>query len=124
MKLEILITDWIQNNNIRTQDLVGIEACNFGIFESTDGYTIYLTGSKEYDPEDDDWSTQIDFEPTNKYLLVPTELTGHLDWMGVLELVENSLNIYLNYNSFTNSQLANIYVITTGFDDGDLTRIK
>jgi len=124
MKLDELISNWISANKIGGSDLQGIEACNFGIFESTDGYTIYLTGSKEYDPEDDDWSTQIDYEPTNKYLLVPTGLTEHLDWMGVLELVENSLTAYVNSDTFANSELANITVITTGFDDGDLTRIK
>jgi len=124
MKLENLIADWITNNKIAASELQGIEAINFGIFETTDGFTTYLTGAKEYDSEDDDWATEVDFEPTNKYLAIPPELTKQLDWMGVLELVENSLTIYLNSDSFTNSQLTNINVITTGFDDGDLTRIK
>lgn len=124
MNLENLIADWISNNQILNSDLQGIEACNFGIFESTNGYTIYLTGSKVYDSEDDDWATEVDYEPTNKYLPIPTELTDKFDWMGVLELVENSLKAYLNSAAFRTSQLANINAITTGFDEGDLTRIK
>ncbi|MEQ9167649.1 MAG: hypothetical protein RLO12_15430 [Fulvivirga sp.] len=124
MKLEYLIADWISNNKISATDLQGIEACNFGIFETTDGYTIYLTGAKEYDSENDDWATEVDFEPKNKYLALPPELTKQLDWIGVLELVENSLTIYLKSDSFANSQFANINVITTGFDEGDLIRIK
>ncbi|MEQ9379112.1 MAG: hypothetical protein RIG68_28240 [Imperialibacter sp.] len=124
MKLENLIADWISNNQILATDLQGIEACHFGILETTEGYMIYLIGAKEYDPDNDDWAIEVDFEPTNKYLEIPTELTDHLDWMAVLELVVKSLADYLSSDAFTNSQLANVDVITTGFDGGDLSRIK
>ncbi|MEQ9098279.1 MAG: hypothetical protein RIF36_23470 [Imperialibacter sp.] len=124
MKLENLIADWISNNQILATDLQGIEACHFGILETTEGYMIYLIGAKEYDPDDDDWAIEVDFEPTNKYLEIPTELTDQLDWMAVLELVVKSLADYISSDAFTNSQLANVDVITTGFDGGDLSRIK
>ena len=124
MKLDILIADWISNNDLKEDELQGIEAINFGIFESPNGYTIYLSGAKLYDPDDDDWSTSVDYEPTNKYLILSKEVTKELDWTQILDLVVNSLKVYLDTESFLSSSLAKIKVITTGFDDGDLIRIK
>jgi hypothetical protein len=49
-----------------------IVAYYFGLFETHDGYTIYLVGSKEYDSEDDDWACNNDFSPSEKYLPLET----------------------------------------------------
>lgn len=124
MKLQDLIADWIANNEIISRQVDGISACNFGLFESPKGYTIYLTGSKEYDSEDDDWALDVDYEPQYKYLIIPIEFTQRHDWLGVLEIVRTSLTEYLNSEAFSISGLSTIEVITTGFDDGELVRIK
>ena len=124
MKLNELISDWIEQNDIAKADLKDIEACNFGIFEAIDGYTIYLTGSKIYDSEDDDWAIKIDFEPINKYLTILKKLTNELDWAGVFELVKKSLNSFMESEIFVSSHLNKVNIITTGFDSGGLIRIK
>ena len=61
--MEEEIRHWIQQINDETILPSDIVAFNFGLFESEEGYCIYLTGSKFYDESDDDWACDIDFEP-------------------------------------------------------------
>lgn len=101
-----------------------IIAYNFGLFETTKGYTIYLIGTKEFDELDEDWATTVDFQPKEKYLeLNPIEVK-HQQWQQILELAKNMIKNYLNSENFENSILKNAKAITTGFDDGNLTRLR
>ena len=52
--MEEEIRHWIQQINDETILPSDIVAFNFGLFESEEGYCIYLTGSKFYDESDDE----------------------------------------------------------------------
>ena len=100
-----------------------IIAFNFGLFESEDGYTIYLIGSKEFDEDDPDWATNIDFEPEEKYFPLATEDYNHLKWEQVLQKIKTQLEDFSKTDKFKSSFFSKAKAITTGFDDGDLERI-
>jgi hypothetical protein len=101
-----------------------IIAYNFGLFETENGYTIYLIGSKEYDKDDQDWATNNDFEPSLKYYPLPTSEYKNLKWEKVLERIKSQLKDFTKTDKFKNSFFAKAKAITTGFDDGDLIKIK
>jgi hypothetical protein len=101
-----------------------IIAFNFGLFETETGYTLYLTGAKHFDENDPDWATAEDFEPEEKYFPIPHADTKGLKWEQVLEKTKAIVEAYLSTDDFRNSFLKNAKAITTGFDDGDLFRVK
>ncbi|HQU91595.1 MAG TPA: hypothetical protein PLK77_04820 [Pyrinomonadaceae bacterium] len=98
-------------------------AFNFGLFETEEGYSIYLIGSNEYDKLDPDWATNVDFEPANKYLPLPPHDFGNLSWERALEKIRIQLIEFTATETFQRSFLARAHAITTGFDDGDLVLI-
>ena len=99
-----------------------IVAYYFGIFEGETHYTIYLTGSSVYDASDSDWACSNDFEPKEKYFVLPSDF-NHLTWDEVLKKVENSLKDFVSSTLYKNSFFSRAKVIATGFDDGDLIEI-
>lgn len=99
-----------------------IVAYYFGIFEGEGHYTVYLTGSSVYDPTDADWACNRDFEPTNKYCVLPSYMDS-ISWNKVLEEVEKYLKDFVNSSVFSGSFFAKAKAIATGFDDGDLVVI-
>ena len=85
---------------------------------------VYLTGAEVYDPDDDDWAGETDYQPPRKikYLLIPREFTTGLKWKGVLELVVTSLKELVG--SMPANALFAGRAITAGFDDEALELIK
>ncbi len=110
-------------NNIEhpTHDIV---AFNFGLFETIEGFTLYLTGLKKYDPKNDDWALEPDFETKEEYLDINLDETAGLDSAGVLKKTTDLIVQYIDSEEFRHSILKHASVITTGFDDGAFTRIK
>lgn len=124
MTLEIQFNKWLDRLNETEKVNEDIVAFNFGLFETNEGYTIYLIGSKTFDPDDDDWALNIDFEPKDKYLAFDKSLVKTKEWEEIQNVSANLITDYVNSDKFENSILNNATAITTGFDDGDLTRIK
>jgi translation elongation factor EF-G len=124
MSTKIDFNNWL--NRISKTEAVSdnIIAFNFGLFESENGYTIYLIGSETFDEEDDDWATNVDFEPKEKYFELNASLVKGKDWQKVLEVSEELVKEYLNSESLHNTIFKKAEAITTGFDDGELVRIK
>jgi len=118
-----LFENWITKININSSLDEEIVAINFGIFESENGYMVYITGSNEYDPDDDDWASEINFEPSQnlKYFNIPSELTKDIHWEEVQSDIESTLKKIIAQNKDLN--LFKNRRITTGFDDGNLVRI-
>jgi hypothetical protein len=116
--------DWMTQLTQSESPSADIVAFNFGLFETEDGYTIYLVGAKEFDADDDDWATEVDFEPANKYLVINPAETKELNWNQVLEKVRGTIEQFVKSGRFGKSLLKNAEAITTGFDEGDLLRIK
>lgn len=116
------IENWIKEIN-RTETIPGnITALNFGLFESENNYILYLIGAQNYDEADDDWATEVDYEPKDKYLKLSN--SKDKDWNEILNDVINVINEVLNSEGFQNSIIGKVKNITIGFDDGDLAKIK
>lgn len=111
----------LTKNEKPTADIV---AFNFGLFGTEDGYTIYVIGAKTFDEEDSDWATELDFEPKDKYLEINPDETRGLEWNEVLEKAMLTIEQFVSSDKFNGSFMRNAEAITTGFDDGDLLRIK
>jgi hypothetical protein len=95
----------------------------FGIFESeAKQYTLYLTGSEEFDEKDEDWACNDDFEPKDKYLSL-SQYKG-LKWDDVLNKIIIILNEFIITDLYKNSFFFTAQKIATGFDDGNLVFIK
>lgn len=99
-----------------------IIAYYFGIFEGETNYTVYLTGTTSYDPEDADWASNNDFEPANKYFVLPYAC-NQTDWSEILEIVSTDLKGFVASALFAHSFLSQAQAIATGFDEGELVEI-
>lgn len=100
-----------------------IKAFNFGIFETEDGYQIYLVGATDYDLEDDDWACEEDFIPDEKYLNLGKE-SEKWEWEEVQSIVKDSIEQFIKIKVSHDSFLYKAEYLTTGFDDGELERIS
>ena len=123
MKMEKLLFNWIKQVSDNCLPGVGVKAINIGIFESESGYSMYLTGSQVYDPDDDDWVLDVDYEPNPslKYLEIPLVLATGIKWDEILVNVQSALKTIVERHD--NLEILKNRVITTGFDDGELIRI-
>ncbi len=124
MTIELTFTEWIENiNEIETVDnsIIGF---NFGLFETTNGFEMYLIGSKTFDKDDEDWATNVDFEPKQKYFQFGKEFSADKNWQEILKISETLIFNYVSSEKFKTSIFANAKGITTGFDEGNLTIIK
>lgn len=119
--MKAIIKDWViqtvKSNSIPDE----IIAFNFGMYETEDGYCIYLIGSKHYDKDDDDWACDEDFVPTNNFLIIPFNDKKD-DWDVFLNKIVDIISSLITTCPEL-SPLSSRYV-TVGFDDGNLIRIK
>lgn len=117
-------SNWIMNMNGELEDHEKIIALNFGIIETLNSYSIYLTGSNEYDESDSDWACNEHFVAKEKYFTLNLKASNSNDWAQTSSLVENLIRTFISSSEFNGSILNKVKFITFGFDDGDLTRIK
>lgn len=122
MILNQKFNNWLESISKEEKIDAAIIAFNFGIIESAKGYKIYLIGSKKYDEGDDDWATEEDYVPKEKYFLLKD--TSGKKWEDVLKISVELVSQYVNSEGFKTSEFKKAQAITTGFDDGDLVRIK
>jgi hypothetical protein len=124
MNLSDLLSEWMKKIEEENPPPANITAINFGILTTDKGYMVFVTGAEVYDPDDDDWAGEIDYQPArkNKYLLLPRETTKGLKGRGVLELVADALKDAAGKGQ--NPVLFAGRVATAGFEDGELVVIK
>lgn len=115
---------WLETMNETEQIDQSIVAFNFGLFESEEGFTMYLNGSKIFDKDDDDWATNMDFEPKQKYFSFGNEFLKGKDWQDILRYSEHLVQTYIASEEFKTSIFAQAKGIAVGFDDGNLMIIK
>jgi hypothetical protein len=99
-----------------------VVAYNVGLFESEQGYTAYLIGADQYDEQDSDWACRESFTPKERYQPLPAGefKTWEQAQAGVVEAVRAFLASQPGKKSF----LGRATVVTVGFDDGELERVK
>jgi len=122
MKEEII--NWIKNieriDGIPPKEVLGF---NFGIFETETGYSMYLVGSFEYDENDDDWASVEPPKGQHRYLTISLEKEPD-SWESVLKYCANILRELENEGKLNIPMLENAVAVTTGFDEGELIRIR
>ncbi|MBE8727194.1 hypothetical protein [Flavobacterium hungaricum] len=122
MKDDIL--NWIDNiqqiDGIPPKEII---AFNFGVFEDENGYSIYLVGSFEYDENDDDWACLELPAQVHRYFKLPNKF-ANVDWEHVLDAVSKVFKELQKEGEFDIPLFENAIAITTGFDDGDLIKIR
>ena len=114
------IENWLLKISQDNTEVNGIIALYFGIYETKTGFCLYLTGSKDYDANDDDWACSVDFEPNGNYLSIDSTL----DWEQFLNTVSAIIEECINELLISKAKLFSDKIIAIGFDDGQLLRIK
>lgn len=122
--MEKAIINWLQNIEVKE----GIPssttiAFNIGVFESEEGFTMYLVSSNVYSNIDDDWACIDPPIESYKYLVLPDNFQNK-HWSEVLEICKNILIQLEKTGSLNKTLLKNAKFITTGFDDGELVKIR
>lgn len=117
------IFDWLLSfNETELYPQKEIIALNFGIYESPEGFVLYVIGSRNYDEDNSDWACMpADYNPNTNYLTVSNK---DLDWENFQDLVINTLKNYLANSDVPQDIFSRVKHIITGFDDGDLVVIK
>jgi len=113
---------WLQGVCAVENPSSDIIAYNVGLFEGENGYTVYLTGSVEYDEDDSDWACNEDFTPEERYFVLPDSTDD--EWEVAQDNVKKMLQLFIEEPAFKTSFLSKAKAITVGFDDGDLERVK
>ncbi len=122
--VETRIYDWLTAIDSKETVPSEITAFNIGIFEQDEGYSIYLTGSEEYDADGDDWACDVDFEPANKYLELSGPGIKAMEWQEFQDMIVKIVSDYLGTSANANTSVFAGRVVTVGFDDGQLVRVK
>ena len=114
------IENWLLKISQDNNDNNNIIALYFGIYETSTGFCLYLTGSKEYDATNDDWACSVDFEPKENYLSIDCTM----DWDQFLNTVSTVIEECVNKLPISRTKLFCDKIIAIGFDDGQIMRIK
>ena len=117
--IEKKFQNWINNVNKESvnDSIVGF---NFGLFDSEKGYVMYLIGSELFDKDNEDWATEINFEPSKKYFNFGKSFSKNKTWKEILDYSVKIITGYIESEKFKSSIFFNAVGITTGFDDGNL----
>lgn len=122
MKDEIIL--WLnaieKNEGVPPDEVI---AFNFGLYEAESGYMMYLVGGFEYSEENDDWACIELLSSKNFYFELPVELQSR-SWIFVLDHCASLFKELEAEGKLNKCFLSKAKAITTGFDDGDLIKIR
>lgn len=117
-----MISDWLAGIVAAEHPPADVIAFNVGLFQTDSGYTAYLTGSRAYDPDDDDWACDEAYAPTERYCPLPAATKG-ATWKDIHDRIAEELRTFLASPVGQASFLGRATAVTVGFDDGDLVRV-
>lgn len=118
--MPIDLSTWLNQVSTDENPPDSVIAFNIGMFETPDGYAIYLGGFGRFDKNDPDWAIDPIFVPSEKYFYI--RRSGS-DWEEVLSEVISSVRSFVTSEAGRKSYLAQAKHLTVGFDDGDLYEI-
>ena len=108
------LEEWLLNICDKEKPEKSITTYNFGLFESSDDYTIFLVGINKY-AQGQDSVTRIDFEPSSMYYPLPKSEYKNLTREQVQDQLTSLLKNFIKTDTFKNSFLAKAYSITVDF---------
>jgi len=108
------LQDWLQNMCDNDKPKQPIQKYKFGLFESTDDYTLYLAGVNT-SSKGNYRSIRIAFKPTNMYFKFPKNYFENLTRQQLLDKLTSDLKDFANTEKFKNSFFtkADIVVLET-----------
>ena len=119
---QVELEDWLNEVIVSEQPVDGIRAFRFGLGEVEEGYVLYLAGSKNYDVTDDEWAAYPpDFIAKKEMVISASESE---EWYWVILQVIYSLGRALRKPPIQVSFLGGNIPVYTGFESGDLYRLK
>lgn len=118
MNFKEKLTDWI-NESLHHAPLDEIKGFSFNLFESADGFWIELIGSGVFDLADSDWACEKIFEPPQRNLLIPVDISGNT-WEECLINMKELINVYYDSKEPGAQVLRKVDGVGIGFVDGDL----
>lgn len=124
--IKSILREWILFIDSHEPVPEDIVALNFNLWEATEEtgnscYTIELTGSRHYDPDDDDWACDEDFEPRERNC-DSLQLCSKLPWEDVLNTLVDILKELKE--ELKDTSIFRVEHVTAGFTDGELKLIK
>lgn len=124
MTVKDVIEEWLKKiaaTESLPQDIVAV---NIGMFESDNGYGVYMCGFKEYDGEDDDWTCKPEYEPREKYLMLAGRGFESMVWETLLHQMILALKEILESGCASVRHFFDGRIVTAGFDEDKLFRVK
>lgn len=119
--MEEKIRNWLTRLNEHNTIPKEIIALNIGIYETANGYCLYMTGSNYFDENDDDWACDAIYKPSDDCLCIPDV---NMEWCSFFDKVKEVLANYLSSIKASPNSIFTGKIVTTGFDDGELVRIR
>lgn len=110
------IQDWLADMCAHDQPEKSIAKYNFGLFESPDNYTLFLTGTNSYE-EVDNKRICIEFQPENIYFPLPKVYHESLNREQLIEKLIADLDQFSKTTTFQTSFFTRANVVrfdTTG----------
>lgn len=122
-EIKRLISFWI--NRIDDKEVIpkSVKAFNFGIIETENDYQTYIVGTNKYYKENDDWACEEDFTPKEKYLSLGAD-SKKWNWQEIQSIVKNGIEEFIETRISPLTFVHKAEYLTTGFDDGELLKIK
>ena len=118
----VKLENWLHEIVVAEKPTAGILAFRIGIGEVEEGYVLYLAGSKNHDETNDEWAAHPPEFIADKELIVSA--TEGEEWYWMLLEVIYSLGRILRTFPIANSFLGGNAPVYTGFESGDLYRLK
>lgn len=116
------LENWLQGIIAHETPSEEINAFRFGLGEAEKGYILYLAGSANYDEADDEWAAYPPDFLAEKELSISAK--EEQEWYWTLLQVIYSLGRILRRSPLQDSFLGGSTPVYTGFEDGDLYRVK
>lgn len=117
--------DWLTRLFEKEEVKEDIVAFNFGLFENGDGIQLYISGSNEWEVDDENWASNNDYFPEGRYPNIELYknlyncLEDNLN-LGVFLTISSTIIFANTYLLSNPSKFPKKVVLATGFDDGDL----
>lgn len=124
MTVKDVIEEWLKKIAAAESMPQDIVAVNIGMFESDNGYGVYMCGFKEYDGEDDDWTCKPEYEPREKYLMLAGRGFESMVWETLLHQMILALKEILECGCESVRHFFDGRIVTAGFDEDKLFRVK
>ena len=111
-----------------------IRGLHFGLFETAEGFTLYVTGADSYDRNDPDWACANDWWPEGRYVNIAlfAELgialrgSGEATWEVAQAIAIALVKAFFTEHArqFQEASGLTQVCVASGFDDGDVYEVR